>query len=104
MMGKGPGGPGGMMMGKGMRPPVPKAMQPMEAPLTATQLSGMPPAVQKQMIGERLFRQISRYHPDTAAKLTGMMLEMDNSELLMLLESENRLRRQIEQAVEVLRE
>ena len=42
--------------------------------------------MQKQMLGEKLFPLISRIHPEMAGKITGMMLEMDNSELLMLLD------------------
>merc|ERR1712050_523946 len=101
MMGK-----GAPMMGKGMpmpmmaRPPVPQARPPQSMPtpqLTAAALSQVPPAVQKQMIGEKLFKQISKYNPEQAGKITGMMLEMSNAELLMLLESEQRLRAKIDQ-------
>jgi polyadenylate-binding protein len=106
MMGK-----GAPTMGKGfpmnMRPPAqprpPMNMQPPVGPqLTAAALSSAPPAMQKQLIGERLFKQISRHRPDLAGKLTGMMLEMSNAELLMLLESEQRLLIKIDQAMEVL--
>merc|ERR1712066_674873 len=99
MMGK-----GAPMMGKGM--PMPMMARPPESmptpQLTAAALSQVPPAVQKQMIGEKLFKQISKYNPEQAGKITGMMLEMSNAELLMLLESEQRLRAKIDQALEVL--
>lgn len=44
-----------------------------------------------QMLGERLFPLVDRMHPDIAGKITGMLLEMDNSELLLLLESKKAL-------------
>lgn len=43
------------------------------------------------MLGERLFPLVERMHPDVAGKITGMLLEMDNSELLLLLESQKAL-------------
>ena len=50
-------------------------------------LADAPPQEQKQMLGERLFPPIQRMHPDLAGKITGMLLEIDNSELLHMLES-----------------
>ena len=44
------------------------------------------------MIGEKLYPAIAKIQPEMAGKVTGMMLEMDNSELIMLLESEQQLR------------
>ena len=43
------------------------------------------------MLGERLFPLVQRLRPDLAGKITGMLLEMDNSELLLLLESPDAL-------------
>ena len=40
--------------------------------------------------------------PDLGGKITGMLLEMDNSELLLLLESPESLSAKVEKAVEVL--
>jgi len=71
-------------------------------PLNASVLAAAPPAVQKQMIGEKLFPAISKHQPDLAGKITGMMLEMDNSELLMLLESDNQLKNKVDEAMRVL--
>merc|ERR1719424_2118575 len=116
------GMPGGMnpMMGKGMMPggkpmgaPMPQQpqQQPMQGgpapggpgqPINASVLAAAPPAVQKQMIGEKLYPAIARYNPDMAGKITGMMLEMDNSELLMLLESDAQLKVKVDEALIVL--
>jgi len=119
MMGKGgmPGMmPGGPMPGM-MRPMMPQmpAQRPMGAPqpqmqqapslgqpLSASALAAAPPNVQKQMIGEKLYPMIARHQPDLAGKVVGMMLEMDNSELLMLLESEAQLKVKLDEALVVL--
>merc|ERR1740139_1069708 len=71
-------------------------------PLTAAALAAAPAGVQKQMLGEKLFPAVSRYQPELAGKITGMMLEMDNSELLMLLESDQQLKGKVEEAMRVL--
>merc|ERR1712060_568784 len=97
------------MMGM-MRPPaVPKngggpvfPSMAQRAPLTAAILAGASPSVQKQMIGERLYTAIVRFQPQLAGKITGMMLEMDNSELLLLLESDLHLKAKVEDALKVL--
>ena len=41
--------------------------------------------------------------PDLAAKITGMLLEMDNSELLVLLDTPESLAAKVEEAVQVLK-
>merc|ERR1711879_560067 len=70
--------------------------------LTASALSAAPPSTQKQMIGEKLYAAIGRYQPELAGKITGMMLEMDNNELLMIMESEQRLKAKVDEALRVL--
>ncbi|NWS71485.1 EPAB protein, partial [Crotophaga sulcirostris] len=63
-----------------------------QEPLTASMLAAAPPQEQKQMIaGERLYPLIHAMHPSLAGKITGMLLEIDNSELLLLLESPDSL-------------
>ena len=68
---------------------------PGQDPLTASMLAAAPPQEQKQMLGERLFPLIQRMHPDLAGKITGMLLEIDNSELLHMLESTESLKAKV---------
>ncbi|XP_053431597.1 polyadenylate-binding protein 4 isoform X2 [Nycticebus coucang] len=63
-----------------------------QEPLTASMLAAAPPQEQKQMLGERLFPLIQTMHSNLAGKITGMLLEIDNSELLHMLESPESLR------------
>merc|ERR1711862_1012683 len=87
------------------QPPQPgQPQQPQQpgGPLTAAALAAAPPAIQKQMIGEKLYPAIARFQPELAGKITGMMLEMDNSELLILLESEQQLKVKVDEALRVL--
>ena len=64
---------------------------PGQEPLTATMLAAAPPQEQKQMLGERLFPLIQRMNSDFAGKITGMLLEIDNAELLLMLEDHSSL-------------
>ncbi|KAG5265172.1 hypothetical protein AALO_G00262170 [Alosa alosa] len=73
-----------------------------QEPLTASMLAAAPPQEQKQMLGERLFPLIQNMHPTLAGKITGMLLEIDNSELLHMLESPESLRSKVDEAVAVL--
>jgi len=76
-----------------------------QEPLNSHILAQAPPQEQKQMLGERLFPLISRICKDgDVGKITGMMLEMDNTELLMILESEELLASKVQEAAAVLRQ
>ncbi|XP_013403115.1 polyadenylate-binding protein 4-like [Lingula anatina] len=70
--------------------------------LTTAMLAAAAPQEQKQMLGERLFPLIQNMYPDLAGKITGMLLEIDNSELLHMLESRESLKAKVEEAVAVL--
>ncbi|KAG9509449.1 Polyadenylate-binding protein 1A [Fragariocoptes setiger] len=72
-------------------------------PLTARMLADADPQVQKNMLGERLYPLISKMYPHDAGKITGMLLEIENSELLHMLEHQESLQSKVEEAVAVLR-
>merc|ERR1719253_1525267 len=99
------------MPGMGMRPqmmqqrpqmPRPQGMPGADGQISAAQLAATPPGMQKQIIGEKIHGVISRQYPDLAGKITGMMLEMDNAELLHLLEDQKALDLKVDEARRVL--
>ena len=55
-------------------------------PLTVAALAAAPPGEQKRMIGNRLFPLVQERQPRMAQKITGMILELNNNDLLRLLE------------------
>jgi len=54
------------------------------------------------MLGERLFPLIHSMYPDMASKITGMLLELDNSELLHMLEYRESLKAKVDPRVSLL--
>jgi len=97
--------PGQVMPGQAVMAaavPQPAVQIPGQEPLTASMLAAAPPQEQKQMLGERLFPLIQRMYPEMAGKITGMLLEIDNAELLHMLEDHSSLKSKVEEAVAVL--
>lgn len=79
--------------------PLPGGME----PLTPEALASASEKDQKNMIGERLYPLIQAgAFPVLAGKITGMLLEMDNAELLNLLETPVQLQAKITEAIQVL--
>lgn len=75
-----------------------------DQPLTIKALAAATEEQKKQMIGERLFPLIKAQQPELAGKITGMLLEMDNGELIHLLESPAALTEKINEALAVLKQ
>jgi len=105
MQGRGPAG--GMkypQQGRGqmMPPQGGPVMMAESGPLDHNTLALADPQTQKNMIGERLYPMIMSHQPQLAGKITGMLLEMDNAELLHLLESPEALSSKIDEALQVL--
>jgi len=69
-----------------------------------SQLAVLDNAQAKQLLGEKLFVEIAKYEKDAAGKITGMLLEMDNTELILLLEDKTALRKKIIEALNVLKQ
>jgi len=71
----------------------------------ASKLSSASPQEQKQILGEHLYPLISNVcKPELVGKITGMLLEMDNTELLVLLESPELLSARVSEASRVLQQ
>ena len=67
-------------------------------------MKNVKPSERKRLIGERLFPKIREIEPRLAGKLTGMLLEMDNTELLVLLEKRDLLMEKINETMCVLKD
>lgn len=86
-----------------VEPPMAPEMAPEQ--LTASMLAGAQPQEQKQMLGERLYPNIQAMYPELAGKITGMLLEIENSELLSMLDFKTNpglLQEKVNEAVTVL--
>ncbi|KAL9396565.1 hypothetical protein Peur_010818 [Populus x canadensis] len=77
--------------------------QPMPITALATALANATPEQQRTMLGEGLYPLVDQLEHDSAAKVTGMLLEMDQTEVLHLLESPEALKAKVAEAMEVLR-
>ncbi|KAH6617046.1 Polyadenylate-binding protein, cytoplasmic and nuclear [Chaetomium tenue] len=100
----GPGRGGNFAAGRGAPPAGPlaaggelNASSLLQSQLTATNN----PQQQKQILGENLFPKIQALQPELAGKITGMLLEMDNAELVNLLEDEAALVAKVSEAMAV---
>ncbi|TKY59064.1 Polyadenylate-binding protein 8 [Spatholobus suberectus] len=69
----------------------------------ASALANASPEQQRTMLGENLYPLVEQLEPDNAAKVTGMLLEMDQTEVLHLLESPEALKAKVAEAMDVLR-
>ncbi|KDR81662.1 hypothetical protein GALMADRAFT_239752, partial [Galerina marginata CBS 339.88] len=93
--------------GRPAGPPPPSAgaiptTVPPELGITPAQLAALPIPEQKQMLGEVIYMRIANSHPDLAGKITGMLLEMDNNELLHLLDAPEAMNAKVNEALVVL--
>lgn len=77
---------------------------PAELTITPAQLAAASPMEQKQMLGEVIYMRIANTQPDLAGKITGMLLEMDNNELLHLLDAPDAMNAKVNEALIVLHE
>lgn len=78
------GGRSGFAQGGRGGPAQPPASGPASSSLDVGSLQSIPPQQQKQMLGEALYPKIYERNSALAGKITGMLLEMDNTELINL--------------------
>uniref|UniRef100_A0A7N0UUP2 Polyadenylate-binding protein n=1 Tax=Kalanchoe fedtschenkoi TaxID=63787 RepID=A0A7N0UUP2_KALFE len=104
-----PGFPGNMfagpydMNGTAMRGVSGQQAQPMPVSALITALANAAPDQQISMLGESLYPLVKELEPEAAGKVTGMLLEMDQTEVLHLIESPDALKSKVGEAMEVLR-
>jgi len=84
-----------------MTPNVPATNMAQGQELT-TALTSSTPEMQKQLLGERLFPLVQAHQPELAGKITGMLLEMEVTEILGLLDRSAELEAKVNEAVMVL--
>lgn len=100
---------------RNQRQPAPQAVpQPAQAAVPAAvptaeedfvkHLASLPEEKRTHVIGERLYPLVYELQPTLAPKITGMLLEMENSEIIELLENSVSLEKKIEEAMDVLKE
>lgn len=113
---RGRGGRGGPNGGRGQRqnmryqpnvmpmPPMPTEAAPANPmAILASQLSAAAPDQQRMILGEALYPLVEAKEAANAAKITGMLLEMDQSEVLHLIESPDALAAKVAEALAVLK-
>jgi polyadenylate-binding protein len=98
-----PGPNGQMMQGQQAAPAAQSAPSGNQDNLDHIALAQADSNAQKNMIGEQLYPMIQAHQPELAGKITGMLLEMDNAELLHLMDTPDALASKVEEAIAVLR-
>lgn len=76
-----------------------------EPELNAAILAAAEPSQQKQMLGERIYPLVNdQIGTEQAGKVTGMLLEIENFELLKLIDEPALLKEKVAEAMNVLKE
>merc|ERR1712127_520971 len=86
--------------------PAPQQQQQQPAvELNAAMLAAAEPSQQKQMLGERIYPLVNdQIGNEQAGKVTGMLLEIENFELLKLIDEPTLLKEKVTEAMKVLQE
>ncbi|KAK2976243.1 hypothetical protein RJ640_021954, partial [Escallonia rubra] len=69
----------------------------------ASALASATPEEQRRMLGEQLYPLVERLEHENVGKVTGMLLEMDQTEVLHLIEAPDALKKKVGEAMDVLR-
>lgn len=72
--------------------------------LNLAALAAAPPDQQKRMLGETIYPLVNALEKEFAPKITGMLLEMDNAELIGLLENPDQFNQKVNVASKMLKE
>ncbi|EJU05344.1 polyadenylate binding protein [Dacryopinax primogenitus] len=75
-----------------------------EPPINAALLANASAGEQKQILGEAIYMKIHAMQPELAGKITGMLLEMETTELIHLIETPDALQNKVAEAITVLEE
>ncbi|KAK8292660.1 hypothetical protein V6Z12_D06G135200 [Gossypium hirsutum] len=67
-------------------------------------LASASPRERNKMLGEQLYPLVQGFEPEHAGKVTGMLLEMDQTEVLHLIESPDASKEKVAEAMAVLRD
>jgi len=84
--------------------PVVQEVQPQADEISPEKLAQLPEEEQKRILGEQLYPLIYEKHQELAGKITGMLLDLDNGELLHYLEDRSALDARVLEAIAVLNE
>ncbi|KAK4428385.1 Polyadenylate-binding protein 5 [Sesamum alatum] len=102
-----PGRMGPMPLNSSAVPGTTSLEMPLSVPLSrstlASALASATPENQRMMLGEQLYPLVERLEPNHTGKVTGMLLEMDQTEVLHLIESPDALKKKVVEAMDVLR-
>merc|ERR1712100_520202 len=82
--------------------PEPPAAESNPIALIVSQLGTATPDQQRVILGEALYPLVDAIDSANAAKVTGMLLEMDQAEVLHLIESADALKAKVQEALAVL--
>ncbi|KAL8514268.1 hypothetical protein ACS0TY_013402 [Phlomoides rotata] len=82
---------------------IPLVTSPISRTMLASAMASASPENQRKMLGEQLYPLVERLEHNLAGKVTGMLLEMDQTEVLHLIESPDALKKKVIEAMNVLR-
>ncbi|EZF28640.1 polyadenylate-binding protein, cytoplasmic and nuclear [Trichophyton interdigitale MR816] len=94
-------GPGGRGQGAPGQGGIPRDEAAGSGSINLAVFNAAPEPQQKQMLGEAIYPKILAQQPELAGKITGMLLEMDNSELIGLVDDDVALRAKVDEALTV---
>lgn len=71
-------------------------------PLTAEMLEGLTGSTRANILGVRVFPIVQRIYPMSAGKITGMLIQLSNKELLEMLQEDHKVLAKAHEAIDLL--